>query len=199
MSGQACSVGEGLSRAMARADELRESSPRKVRVRIVTRFGDLAPGVIVVASIAWKTGPELEAQSGKGVRYVPLAELDARAHELASLVDEAAAEVEAAVAAAPAPSLRPSQQEDAFDIEAYEDLIRRAHLAMLDATGPLVRGSVSQLSSAGVGEALAMAALQVASLSAVGGRIELADLYEMLQTEYRDIRQRAGLAPAQVH
>jgi hypothetical protein len=108
MSKQDCSVGEGLSRAMARADELRQTSARRVRVRIVTRHGDFDPGVIIVANIAAKTGPELEAQVGKGLRYVPLAELDARAHELTGLVEEAAAEVEAVVAAAPAPPARPS-------------------------------------------------------------------------------------------
>jgi hypothetical protein len=86
MSDNSCSVGDGLSRAMARADEL-QASPRRVRVRIVTRHGDLDPGVIIVALIPWKTGPELEAQVGKGVRYVPLNELDARAHELPLLSD----------------------------------------------------------------------------------------------------------------
>jgi hypothetical protein len=62
MSNERCSVGDGLSRAMARAEQLRQSSPRRVRVRIVTRHGDLDPGVIIVANITARTGPELEVQ-----------------------------------------------------------------------------------------------------------------------------------------
>lgn len=192
MSDQPCSVGAGLSRAMARAEELRQSSPRRIRVRIVTRHGDLDPGVIVVANIASRTGPELEAQMGKGVRYVPLAELDARAHELPNLVDEAAAEIEAAVAAAPPPPKRPSEREDGFDIGAYEDLIESSYRAMLDASGSLAARSVASLSTAGVAEALAAGALKVAALSAVGGRIELSDLVDMLRQEFNDARERAG-------
>jgi hypothetical protein len=128
---------------------------------------------------------------GKGVRYVPLAELDARAHELPNLVDEAAAEIEAAVAAAPPPK-RPSEREDGFDIGAYEDLIESSYRAMLDATGSLAARSVASLSTAGVAEALAAGALKVASLSAVGGRIELSDLVDMLRQEFNDARERTG-------
>jgi hypothetical protein len=194
MSDQPCSVGDGLSRAMARADELRQSSPRRVRVRIVTRHGDLDPGVIVVANIAAKTGPELEAQMGKGVRHVPLAELDARAHELPDLVDEAAAEIEAAVASAPPPPARPSQREDDFDVGAYEDLIERSYRAMLESSGSLAAKSVAGLSTSGVAEAIAAAALKVAALSAVGGRIELSELVDMLKQGFNDVREGGGSA-----
>jgi hypothetical protein len=192
MSDQPCSVGTGLSRAMARADELRQFSSRRIRVRIVTRHGDLDPGVIVVANIASRTGPELEAQMGKGVRYVPLAELDARAHELLNLVDEAAAEIEAAVAAAPPPPKRPSEREDGFDVGAYEDLIENSYREMLDASGSLAARSVAGLSTAGVAEALAAGALKVAALSAIGGRIEFSDLVDMLRQEFDETRERSG-------
>ena len=202
MSDEPCSVGAGLSRAMARADELRQSSPRRIRVRIVTRHGDLDPGVIVVANIASRTGPELEAQMGKGVRYVPLAELDARAHELPNLVDEAAAEIEAAVAGAPPAPKRPSQREDRFDMGAYEDLIESSYRAMLDASGSLATRSVASLSTAAVAEALAASALRVAALSAMAGRIEFSDLVDMLKQELNDVREKAGrdgIAPESVH
>jgi hypothetical protein len=194
MSDQPCSVGDGLSRAMARADELRQSSPRRVRVRIVTRHGDLDPGVIVVANIASKTGPELEAQIGKGVRYVPLAELDARAHELPDLVNEAAAEIDAAVAAAPPPPKRPSQHEDDFDVGAYEDLIERSYRVMLEYGGSLAAKSIASLSTSGAAEALAIGALKVAALSAVGGRIELSELIDLLKQEFEDVGAARGSA-----
>ncbi len=191
MPDQSCTVGESLSRAMARADELAQSSPRRVRVRIVTRHGDLDPGIIIVASIAAKTGPELEAQMGKGVRYIPLAELDARSHELPAMVDEAAEEIEAAVAAAPPPPQRPSRRENDFDIGAYEDLIESSYRAMLDSTGALAAAPVASLSASAVAEALAAGALKVAALSAIAGRIELHDLGDMLKDEYRNARERS--------
>lgn len=202
MFDQTCSVGEGLSRAIVRAEELRRSSPRRIRVRIVTRHGDLDPSVIVVANIASKTGPELEAQMGKGVRYVPLAELDARAHELAKLVDEAAAEIEAAVASAPPPPKRPSQGDDGFDMGAYEDLVESSYRAMLEASGSLAARSVASLSTAGTSEAVATGALKVAALSAIGGRIEFSDLVDMLQQEFNEVREiagRDGVAQERVH
>jgi hypothetical protein len=192
MLDQTCSVGEGLSRAIARAEELRLSSPRRVRVRIVTKHGDLDPGMIVVANIASRTGPELEAQIGKGVRYVPLAELDARAHELPSLVDEAAAEIEAAVAGAPPPPKRPSERKGDFDVGAYEDLIESSYRAMVEANGALAAKSVASLSTGGVAEAVAAGALKVAALSAIGGRIEFNELVDTLKQAFNDVRERAG-------
>jgi hypothetical protein len=185
---QICSVGDSLSRAMARADELRRSSPRRVRVKIVTQHGDLDPGVIIVASISAKTGPELEAQVGKGVRHVPLAELDARAHELPGLVDAAAAEIEAAVAAAPAAPKRPSHGDDGFDHETFEQVIEESYRAMLQWSSDVAANSAASLSRGGVAEALAVAGLKVAVLSAVGGRIELNDLIDMLKHEFSGAR-----------
>jgi len=202
MVNQAGSVGAGLSRALARADELKRSSGRRVRVRILTQYGDLDPGVIVVAHIAAKTGPELEAQIGKGVRYVPLADLDARAHQLPDLVDEAAAEIEAAVAAAPPPPLRPSLREGDFDTQAYEDLIERTYRAMRQVGDALAKTSTEDLSPSGVAEAVALGALKVAALAAIGGRMELSDLIDMLKSETRGLREAAselGGARVSVH
>jgi hypothetical protein len=187
-----CTVGDGLARAMARATELRASSPRRVAVRIVTRHGDLTPGVIVVATVPAKPNSELEAQLGKGVRFVALEELDARAHELPALVDEAAAEVEAAVAGAPQPIPRASVSEAGFDHEAYEAVVEKVSKGMLDAAKPIVDKAVS-VSTGGVSEAVALAALKVASLAALGSRIELDELVEMLRSEYKDARSRSGV------
>jgi hypothetical protein len=128
------------------------------------------------------------------VRHVPLAELDARAHELPDLVDEAAAEIEAAVAAAPPPPARPSQREDDFDVGAYEDLIERSYRAMLESSGSLAAKSVAGLSTSGVADALAVAALKVAALSAVGGRIELSELVDMLKQGFNDVREEGSNA-----
>ena len=182
------SVGEALSRAMARADELRQASPRKVRVRILTQFGDYEDGLTVVARIAARTGSEFEVQDGKGVRHLPLSELDARAHELPALVEAAAAEVEAAVAAAPAK--RPSQSEGDFDLDAFEALSGAIYKAMLSASGHLAASAGPRLSPQAVGEAVTEAALRVAALSAIGGRIEADDLVEMLKNAARETRQR---------
>lgn len=184
------SVGEAISRAMSRAEELRQASPRKVRVRILTRFGDYEDGLTVVARIAAHTGPELEVQDGKGVRHLPLSELDARAHELPALVEAAAAEVEAAVAAAPRPSKRPSLSEGDFDSDAFEMLADASYKAMLAASGSLAASADPRLSTRAIGEAIADAALRVAALSAIGGRIEANELIEMLTEAAREARQR---------
>lgn len=189
------SVGRAISRAMARAEELRETSSRRVQVRFLTRFGDYEDGLTIHAAISPKTIPEGEVQLGKGVRHIPFEDLDARAGELCHLVDEAAAEVEAAVAAAPPPAARPSEIEDAFAGEAFDELVREAYKQMLEVTGPLAKKASAHLSSAGLGEALALAALQVAALSAVGGRLELDELVEMLGDEVRQTRTRLMQKP----
>lgn len=201
MDDLACSVGDGLARALARAKELRANSPRRVAVRIVTRHGDLAPGVIVVATVPARTNPELEAQSGKGVRFVALDELDARAHELPALVEAAAAEVEAAVAAAAPPTPRASRSELDFDHDAYDVLVEDAYRAMLESAKPHAT-KAARLTNSGAGEAMAVAALKTASLAALGAHIELNELLEMLRSEYADTRSRYGIGGAyndQVH
>lgn len=180
---------------MARAEELRETSSRRVRVRFLTRFGDFEDGLTIHAAISPRTIPEGEVQLGKGVRHIPFDDLDARAGELCQLVDEAAAEVEAAVAAAPPPAARPSEIEEAFAGEAFDELVREAYRQMLEVTGPLAKKASARLSSAGLGEALALAALQVAALSAVGGRLELDELVEMLGDEVRQTRTRLMQKP----
>ena len=191
-------MAEGLSRAMARAEELRLTSPRRVRVRIVTRHGDLEPGIIITARIEAKTGPEFECQSGKGVRHIAFADLDARAHELPDLVNAAAAEVEAAVLAAPAPPQRPSLREEEFDAEAFEELIQASYRAMVKVTGDLLRDAPT-LSRDGAGEAFAIAAMKVAALAAQGAHLELDELNQILKSQYRDVRERVTNRLASEH
>lgn len=87
MSDRNPGVGLALSRAMARAEELRRSSDRKPRIRLMTQWGDHEDGLTIVARIAAKTNAELEAQTDLGVRHVPFSELDARAGELTDLVE----------------------------------------------------------------------------------------------------------------
>ena len=156
MQDNAPSVGEALSLAMARAAELRDASPRRVRVRFLTRFGDLPDGLTIQATISPRTIPESEAQLGKGVRHIPFCELDARAGQLSQLVDDAAAEVEAAVAAAPCPAKRPSQIEEDLVTTAYDDLVESGYRSMLEVTGPLAAKSSASLSTAAIGEALVL-------------------------------------------
>ena len=202
MQDNAPSVGEALSLAMARAAELRDASPRRVRVRFLTRFGDLPDGLTIQATISPRTIPESEAQLGKGVRHIPFCELDARAGQLSQLVDDAAAEVEAAVAAAPCPAKRPSQIEEDLVTTAYDDLVESGYRSMLEVTGPLAAKSSASLSTAAIGEALVLGALKLAALSAVAGRIELEDLVEMLTSEVREARARlmeAAPAEASLH
>lgn len=202
MQDNAPSVGEALSLAMARAAELREASPRRVRVRFLTRFGDLSDGLTIQATISPQTISESEAQLGKGVRHIPFSELDARAGQLSQLVDDAAAEVEAAVAAAPCPAKRPSQVEEDLATAAYDDLVEGTYRSMLEVTGPLAAKSSERLSKGAIGEALALGAMKLAALSAVAGRIELEDLVEMLTSEVREARARlmeAAPAEASLH
>lgn len=196
MQNSAQSVGRAISRAMARAEELRQTSDRRVRVRFLTRFGDFQDGLTIHAAISPKTIPESEAQLGKGVRHIPFEDLDARAGDLCQLVEEAAAEVEAAVASALPPAKRPSDIEEGFAGEAFDELVRESYKSMLEVSGPLAKRASAYLSSAGLGEALTLAALQVAAVAAVGGRLELDELVEMLGDEVRQTRTRLMEKPA---
>jgi hypothetical protein len=107
-------------------------------------------------------------------------------------VDEAAAEIEAAVAAAPPPPRRPSLGEGDFDTQAYEDLIERTYRAMRQVGDALAKTSTEDLSPSGAVEAVALGALRVAALAAIGGRIELSDLIDMLKSETRGLREAAS-------
>ena len=181
------SVGAALAIAMDRAQELRTTSPLRPRIRILTRFADYPSGLVIVARIPSQRGAELEAQSDKGVRCVSWSELDARADELVDLVDEAFAEVRAAVEAVGAPGPRPSTADD-LHVEAYEALQEKAGRAILEVCDGLIRGSGYALSTAAAGEACASAALRAGALCGIVAGLDQPDLVDMLNSEYGDIR-----------
>jgi hypothetical protein len=165
----ALTVGAAIAHARARAAERRAASPRKLRVRILTEWGDLADGgdgLVIVARIPARVDQELTAQEGLGVRRVAWSELDDRAGELVDLVDQAADEIEAAVAACPAPIARPSQDGGAdgapfgdFTSDAAKLLSEAARQA-LDSDDARVLGRPAAI------EGLMLAALELAALAA---------------------------------
>jgi hypothetical protein len=66
----------------------------------------------------------------------------------------------------------------------------------------LAKTSTEDLSPSGVAEAVALGALKVAALAAIGGRMELSDLIDMLKSETRGLREAAselGGARVSVH
>ncbi len=69
---------------------------------------------------------------------------------------------------------------------------------MLESSGSLAAKSVAGLSTSGVAGAIAAAALKVAALSAVGGRIELSELIDMLKQGFNDVRD-GGRSAARAH
>ncbi|WP_394760718.1 hypothetical protein [Phenylobacterium sp.] len=197
------SVGDAMAQAIARVDELRAASPRRVRVRLTTHFGDLEPGLIISARIASKSNPELEAQNDLGVRHVAFNELDARAGELVGLVKEAAAEIEAAVANAPPPGPRSSAELKDMHVTAlYEDTIAATYEAITGAVTPVKAQSEAELSPGVVREALVVGASRFIGMAVVTGRMESNYATEILQEEIRHQRRLlADVVPtdAQVH
>lgn len=182
------SVGEAMAQALDRAEQVRQSYDRRPRVRLLTQFGDYAGGVSVVARISARTGAELEAQSGLGVRHIPFADLDRRAAELPDLVEEAAAEVVAAVAAAPPPGPRPSSAED-LHVEAFEATGVAAAKGLFDVVDRLVKGAPAALGKAAAAEACMGAALRLVALTAIPAGVELPDLEDSLRFEVTDLRR----------
>ncbi len=87
------SVGRAVDEALERAKGLWLYNERPARVRIMTVYGNDRSGLTVWARIPARTGAELRAQGGLGVRRIPWAELDARASELTGMVDEVVAKV----------------------------------------------------------------------------------------------------------
>jgi hypothetical protein len=177
---------------MVRAEELRRSFDRKPRIRLMTQWGDHAEGLTIVARVAAKTNAELEAQTDLGVRHVPFAELDARAGELCDLVEDAAAEVLAAVAAAPPPGPRPSAADD-FDAEAYEAIEQTALKDMFDVADDIIRNAPAALSTGSAAEACVSSAMRVAVLAAIAAGIDQPDLVDMLKMAISDIRKDQGI------
>jgi len=180
-----------LAAAMERAAYHMANSTRRLRVRLITDFADVRDGLVIKATIAAKTGPELEAMQGRGLRVVPWAELDARAGELVTLVDDAVADIEAAISAAPLPPRRPSLSADDLATLAYEKLADEAYEAMTKAASETLNQSAPAISSSLAAEAVAIGALRVAALAGHGARLESDDLKRSLGQAISDVRQRA--------
>ncbi len=191
------SVGAAIQAARQRANEVRQASPRKVRVRLLTEFAD-NDGLTIVVRIAARHGGELEAQLDKGVRCIPWDALDARAGELVGLVDEVAAEIEAAVRAAVPPVQSARTIEADRDQEAFEALVDSAGEQMTKAAQAVFADPrARQLSKAELLEVVSLSALKVGALSGFAGGLDPAELQDALGGEISRVRQQAseGHAP----
>lgn len=191
-----------MDAAMKRADELQATCARRLRVRFMTQHGDDRSGLTVAVTIAARTGPELEAQQGKGVRRIAWNDLDTRAGDLVGLVEEAVSEIEDAVRMAPPPAPRPSQAEADFDRESYDALIEHSYEVLAKAAQPLLAETPSTLTAAAVAEAIAVSAIRVAVLAAMGGRMEMADMQDLLRDAMKELRERATMGlrqPDRIH
>jgi hypothetical protein len=120
MADNSTTVGAAIAAALERGEQLRKASPRRPRVRIMTVFGDDHSGLTVNARIAARTDEELMAQQNVGTRRILWADLDVRAAELVTLVDEVVSEVETAIRDAPVPVGHARKSESDLDLETYE-------------------------------------------------------------------------------
>lgn len=192
-------VGAALSAALARAERHRRRSPRKVRVRLLTQWGE-GEGLTVQARIAGRGEAEILAQEGLGVRVIPWAELDRRAGELPALVDAAVEEIGAAVAAAPDPA-RPSRTEDGLDWGAYEATAEAAYAQVLAVMRPLAERAPASLSRGVALEAVFLGLMKAAALASVGAGMGKDEAREMLEDAVAELLgrlaegHRASLSP----
>ena len=182
-------VGLHLTEALDVARVLRAASQRKLRVRFITD-PDGAPGLLVAATIAARTNAELEAQDGKGLRFIPMAELDVRAAEIPDLVRSAVSEVEAAVAAAPAPPPRPSIELD--DLASFEEAAERAYEAFARVAGEISEGA--PLPRATAVEAIVVGAMRFAARAGLAGGLDRSDLYDMVRDAISQLSSRSEVA-----
>lgn len=183
-------VGAAVAEALARAKQHRQRSPRNVRVRLLTDWGEGA-GLTVQARIAGRCESELVAQEGLGVRTIPWTELDRRAGELPALVDAAVEEIEAAVAAVPAPA-RPSRVGDGLDWEACDAIAEAAYEQVLAVMRPLVEKAPSSLSRGGALEAVFLGVMKAAALASVGAGLGKDDAREMLDEAVAELLGRVS-------
>ncbi|WP_068875694.1 MULTISPECIES: hypothetical protein [unclassified Phenylobacterium] len=188
---QGGSVGVHLSAALAVARELRSASSRKLRVRFITD-PDGDPGLLVCATIGARTNAELEAQDGRGRRFIPLDELDARAGEIPDMVRSAVSEVQAAVAAAPAPPPRPSAALD--DAAVFEEVVDRAYEGFVRLSGEMTGGA--ELPRAAAVEAVVVGAMRFAALAGLAGGLDRSDLHDMVKNAISELSGRSELAKA---
>jgi hypothetical protein len=90
-------VGRSIDDAIKRAQQHEATAQRKLRVRLHFYKGDDFTGLWISAVYAARNNIELVAQGDQCWRRVPWAELDQRASELCSLVDEVVREATKAI------------------------------------------------------------------------------------------------------
>ena len=88
-------VAQALGAAVARAFEHERRSCHKLEVRFSFNHTGCDDGLTIIAGIADPDWAALDASRDKGVRRIAWSDLEPRAAELPSLVDEAVAELEA--------------------------------------------------------------------------------------------------------
>jgi hypothetical protein len=192
MADNSTSVGAAIAAALERGEQLRKASTRKPRVRIMTVFGDDHSGLIVNARIAARTDEELMAQQNVGTRRILWADLDVRAAELVTLVDEVV-EVETAIKDAPVPAGHARKTESDLDLEAYEAVTEACYEGLTkSAQDLLATSSAKRLSQKAASEATMIAALKLAALAAFSGGIAPDEMQDELREALRDIRAKAS-------
>jgi hypothetical protein len=192
MADNSTSVGAAIAAALERGEQLRKASTRKPRVRIMTVFGDDHSGLTVNARIASRTDEELMAQQNVGTRRIPWADLDVRAAELVTLVDEVVSEVETAIRDASVPAGRVTKTESDLDLEAYEAVTEACYEVLTkSALDLLATSSAKRLSQKAASEATMIAALKLAALAAFSGSIAPDEVQDQLRQALRDIRAKA--------
>ncbi len=110
-------VGEEIQRALLRAEQLERTCPRSLRVRLMTRYGgsiekrtgvlhgddnqpDIPLGLLITAHIAVRSRDKMERQnhqSSTTEKLILWDELDDRAGELTTIVEQCVAAAEAAL------------------------------------------------------------------------------------------------------
>jgi len=198
MADNSTSVGAAIAAALERGEQLRRASTRKPRVRIMTVFGDDHSGLTVNARIAARTDAELMAQQNVGTRRIPWADLDVRAAELVTLVDEVVSEVETAIRDAPVRAGHASKTESDLDLEAYEAVTEACYEGLTkSALDLLATSSAKRLSQKAASEATMIAALKLAALAAFSGGIAPDEVQDQLRQALSDIRAKApdGASP----
>lgn len=180
-------VGKAISAALDRAEELRRMTDRPARIRIMTIFGDDRSGLTINARISPKSPAEHRAQNGLGTRCIPWDELDARASELVSLVDEVVGEVTLAVKSTP-PSPRPSRTQSDHEIEIFDHLIDELCGTLTRAAMATLEAHESKHLSKDLGsEATMLAALKLAALAAFTANVGISDLQDELRLAVGDV------------
>lgn len=179
MTDKTMSVGRAIAVALDRVEEVRRrGGDRPVRVSILTGRS----GLVIYARIAAYSPAEAEALRGLGTRCIPWWEIDARADEIADLVEDVAAEVTLAVASA-ARSPRPSWSQSDVELAEYNELVDelteslpRAARAVLE-----TRHTAEIIAEELISDAIMLAALKLAATSAFAAKVG----FDILQDELR--------------